>query len=90
MRKALYGGGGHPRRPTCVTHAPPPCDATYLHFTAAKRLCEAGSPVRILFTSGYSPGGHTHAATLPEGIQLLQKPWSLTDLFASVRTLLDR
>jgi two-component system cell cycle sensor histidine kinase/response regulator CckA len=56
----------------------------------AEALREAGSPVRILFTSGYSPGGHTHAATLPEGIQLLQKPWSLTDLFASVRTLLDR
>jgi FixJ family two-component response regulator len=55
----------------------------------AEALRSAGSQVPVLFTSGYSAESASGAAKFPSGVKFLQKPWTLTDLFASVRQALD-
>jgi len=55
----------------------------------AEALRGGGSQVPILFTSGYSAESATGAAKFPSGVKFLQKPWTLTDLFASVRQALE-
>jgi PAS domain S-box-containing protein len=59
-----------------------------------RQLVEAmrseGSDVQVLFTSGYSTDTVNGAGDLQPGVAFLQKPWTLDDLFARVRDLLDR
>jgi PAS domain S-box-containing protein len=55
----------------------------------AQALRKEGSQVPILFTSGYSAESASGAAKLPPGVEFLQKPWTVTDLLALVRKLLD-
>jgi two-component system cell cycle sensor histidine kinase/response regulator CckA len=52
-------------------------------------LRQEGSSVPVLFTSGYSADTVSGAAPFPLGVNFLQKPWTLDDLFARVRYLLD-
>ena len=54
----------------------------------AEALRQEGADVKILFTSGYSPQSAS-PIEFPSGVAFLQKPWTLTDLFVRVRTLLD-
>ncbi len=58
-----------------------------------RQLVEAlraeGSGVRVLFTSGYSSDTVSGDSEFPPGVAFLQKPWTLDDLFARVRELLD-
>jgi hypothetical protein len=42
----------------------------------------------VLFTSGYS-ADTVGGGEFPASVSFLQKPWTLSDLFARVRELLD-
>ena len=55
----------------------------------AEALRAQGAQVPILFTSGYSETSVYREAALPPGVTFLHKPWTLTDLFTRVRTILD-
>ncbi|MDP3234501.1 MAG: PAS domain S-box protein [Myxococcales bacterium] len=46
--------------------------------------------VKVLFASGYTENAIVHRGVLDEGVELLAKPFSPTDLRARVRALLDR
>jgi CheY-like chemotaxis protein len=54
-----------------------------------RRIRAAGSDARILFTSGYTQRDVTERATLDPGIPFLSKPWTVTDLLAKIREVLD-
>jgi PAS domain S-box-containing protein len=45
--------------------------------------------LKVLYMSGYSESAITHQGRLHEGVQLLVKPFSRTDLAAKVRQILD-
>jgi CheY-like chemotaxis protein len=55
----------------------------------AEALRARGANVPILFTSGYSSGSAYRQGDLPPGVSFLHKPWTLADLLAAVRALLD-
>jgi two-component system cell cycle sensor histidine kinase/response regulator CckA len=48
-----------------------------------------GEKVRVLFSSGHADDAMNGTADLPDGVAFLQKPWTLEDLFSSVRAALD-
>jgi CheY-like chemotaxis protein len=54
----------------------------------AEALRAEGSRVQVLFTSGYS-ADTVGGGEFPASVSFLQKPWTLSDLFARVRELLD-
>ncbi|HZS46164.1 MAG TPA: PAS domain S-box protein [Blastocatellia bacterium] len=54
-----------------------------------ERLYELGSSARILFMSGYTSDSIVRDELIGDRIQLLQKPFSPTDLTAKIRDVLD-
>ena len=46
--------------------------------------------LKVLFTTGYSRNAVVHQGRVEEGVELLQKPVSQTELAAKVREVLDR
>jgi two-component system, cell cycle sensor histidine kinase and response regulator CckA len=55
----------------------------------AKLLCDLNSGLKCLFTSGYTANVIAHRGVLDEGVNFLQKPFSMQDLGAKVRRTLD-
>ncbi|HEV7219456.1 MAG: ATP-binding protein [Terriglobales bacterium] len=55
----------------------------------AVRISKDRPQVRVLYMSGYTENAIGHNGTLDAGITLLQKPFTLPDLKAKVRELLD-
>jgi signal transduction histidine kinase/ActR/RegA family two-component response regulator len=55
----------------------------------AEALRARGSAVPVLFTSGYAADGLFGDADIPAGVQFLQKPWTLAELFTHVRDAID-
>jgi signal transduction histidine kinase/ActR/RegA family two-component response regulator len=51
---------------------------------------EAGLTPRVLFVSGYPEGTVTQHGVVPEGVDLLVKPYAVHDLLRRVRASLDR
>ena len=54
-----------------------------------RRMREAGSRVRILFTSGYTERDMNERERLDPRIPFLSKPWTVTDLLHRIRDVLD-
>ena len=54
-----------------------------------RRIRATGVDSRVLFTSGYTQRDVTERATLDPGIPFLSKPWTVTDLLAKIREVLD-
>jgi PAS domain S-box-containing protein len=55
----------------------------------ANRLAKDRPETRVLYMSGYTENAIGHNGTLDAGITLLQKPFTLPDLKAKVREMLD-
>jgi CheY-like chemotaxis protein len=55
----------------------------------ATQISRARSEIKVLYMSGYTENAIGHNGTLDSGIVLLQKPFTLPDLKAKVRELLD-
>jgi len=55
----------------------------------AQRISEIRPHTKVLYMSGYTENVIGHNGTLDEGIRLLQKPFTLRDLKARVREVLD-
>ncbi len=55
----------------------------------SERLATLRPETKILFTSGYTANTIAHHGVLEEGVQFLQKPFSIKDLAAKVREILD-
>ncbi|GAG33202.1 unnamed protein product, partial [marine sediment metagenome] len=53
-------------------------------------LEQDGNHIRFLFTSGYSTTEVERSGSLSSSVPLLLKPWTLGDLFARVREVLDK
>ena len=56
----------------------------------ATELLREHPNVRVLYVSGYTENTIVHRGVLEEGVELLAKPFSPTELRARVRALLDR
>jgi len=55
----------------------------------ARRLIERYRSVRVLYISGYTENAILHHGILQEGVELLQKPFTATELLRKVRSILD-
>jgi CheY-like chemotaxis protein len=55
----------------------------------AVQISRARPEIRVLYMSGYTENAIGHNGTLDSGIVLLQKPFTLPDLKAKVREMLD-
>jgi len=55
----------------------------------AEAIRAAGSRVPILFTSGYSSDWIYGESGVPEQVQFLPKPWTLVDLYRTVREVIN-
>jgi FixJ family two-component response regulator len=55
----------------------------------AERLKSLYPDLRVLFMSGYSADVISHRGVLGDGVNFLQKPFSMTELAARVRQALD-
>ena len=58
-------------------------------YALARTLREAAPALRVLFMSGYTDETVARRATLPPGVDLLEKPFSAEDLLLRVRRALD-
>jgi PAS domain S-box-containing protein len=56
----------------------------------AERLLAISPNIKHLFMSGYTPDIIIHRGVLDEGINFIQKPFSLKDLAVKIRTVLDQ
>ena len=56
----------------------------------AERLCATNSKLKVVFTSGYSPGMAGKDLSLLEGRNFLPKPYSVGKLAQFVREVLDQ
>lgn len=56
----------------------------------ADRLLAVYPTVSHLFMSGYTPDAVIHRGILDEGVNFIQKPFSLKDLAVKIRTVLDK
>jgi two-component system, cell cycle sensor histidine kinase and response regulator CckA len=54
------------------------------------RLLALRPGICVLFMSGYTSNVIAHHGVLEEGVQFLQKPFSVADLASKVREVLDR
>ncbi|HEX9728279.1 MAG TPA: PAS domain S-box protein [Gemmatimonadales bacterium] len=50
---------------------------------------QGGGEVAVLFTSGYSPSATYGEGIFPAGTRFLTKPWTLSELFATVSEILE-
>jgi len=55
----------------------------------ANAVLEADPSVRVLYMSGYTDNAIAYHGVLDEGVNLLQKPFSLTEIAKKVREVLD-
>jgi two-component system, cell cycle sensor histidine kinase and response regulator CckA len=55
----------------------------------AAKLVSSHPHLKRLFTSGYTADVIAHHGVLEEGVHFLQKPFSIGDLAATVRDVLD-
>lgn len=55
----------------------------------ASRLHEVNPDLKVLFMSGYTANVIVHRGVLDEGISFIQKPFSIQDLAAKLREVLD-
>jgi YesN/AraC family two-component response regulator len=55
----------------------------------AGRLRTSHPNIEIMYMSGYTADVIAHRGVLEQGTHFLQKPFSLTDLAAAVRTILE-
>lgn len=55
----------------------------------AARARELRAGIKVLFTTGYARNAIFHHGRLDKGVQLITKPFSLSDLAAKVRDVLD-
>ena len=46
--------------------------------------------LKVIYTTGYTPNAVVHGGVLDPGVQLLTKPFTLEQLAAKVRAVLDR
>ncbi|HOE66561.1 MAG TPA: PAS domain S-box protein [Candidatus Hydrogenedentes bacterium] len=56
----------------------------------ARRLIEAHPHLKLLFMSGYTANVIAHQGVLDEGVNFIQKPFSMRDIAIKVRQVLDR
>jgi two-component system, cell cycle sensor histidine kinase and response regulator CckA len=56
----------------------------------AKLLCEMIPGLKCLYTSGYTPNAIAHHGVLDEGVNFLEKPFSIDGLAAKVREALEQ
>ena len=55
----------------------------------AERIRELRPDIKVLFTSGYTANVIVHHGVLKEGVEFLQKPYSVESLARRVREVLD-
>jgi CheY-like chemotaxis protein len=55
----------------------------------ADRVRAKRPDIKVLYTTGYTPNAIVHNGVLDPGASLLTKPFSIEDLAAKVRKLLD-
>jgi PAS domain S-box-containing protein len=55
----------------------------------ARRACELRPEIKVLFTTGYARNAIIHHGRLDKGVQLITKPFTLTDLAEKVRAVMD-
>ncbi len=55
----------------------------------ANRLLSISPKLKCLFTSGYTANVIAHHGVLDEGVQFIQKPFSMKSLVAKIREVLD-
>jgi YesN/AraC family two-component response regulator len=55
----------------------------------ARRVVEAFAAIRVLYISGYTEDAIVHHGILQEGVELLQKPFTATDLLQKVSGMLE-
>ena len=55
----------------------------------SRRLCARFPRLKCLFTSGYTADIITYHAVLDQGVDFLQKPYSMNGLASKVREVLD-
>jgi len=56
----------------------------------AARLKETHPRVKVLYMSGYAENAIAHQGLLPQGLNFIEKPYSLSDLARRVREVLNR
>ncbi len=56
----------------------------------AKLICDINPGLKCLFTSGYTANVIAHHSVLDEGVNFLQKPFSIDDLASKVREVLEQ
>jgi two-component system, cell cycle sensor histidine kinase and response regulator CckA len=56
----------------------------------ASRVAELHPGIRVLFASGYPDDAVTRHGVLPEGVEFIGKPFTVAELAARVREVLDR
>ncbi len=56
----------------------------------ARKLRARDPALRVIFVSGYAPAGSVAATELGQGVTFVAKPFTIDDLAARVRTLLDQ
>ena len=56
----------------------------------AKILLALSPDLKILFTSGYTANVIARHGVLDEGVQFIQKPFTIQDLTAKIRRVFDR
>jgi len=56
----------------------------------ARRLAEGRPAIKTLFMSGYTADLIAHHGVLDEGVQFIQKPFSIKDLAARIREAIER
>jgi signal transduction histidine kinase/CheY-like chemotaxis protein len=56
----------------------------------AARLKETHPRVKVLYMSGYAENAIAHQGVLPQGVNFIEKPYSLSDLARRVREVLNR
>jgi two-component system sensor histidine kinase EvgS len=56
----------------------------------AEKIRETRPAMRVLFMSGYTANAIAHRGILDNGVQFIQKPFSMRGIAAKVRTVLDK